>query len=295
MYRKIYDPTNLKVYNSDSKRGKDILKEYILRLKGGSETETETETDDMDIRTACMLFGRFQPPHYGHGELIDLVIKTARENNADAFLFTSQKSNNSGDLKTIEKFRKSKSEKVRKDLSQNPIKIEDKLNILKQLHYDKDIEIVDVVSEDIKNPFQAIAWLKEEGYSKILFMAGTDRFSQYSKSFSKDNQVEILELARGEESVSGTKVRKLALETLVKNIEKLEYIYNFSIEMSEEDMIQLRNTMELYSKIKGKDMCYNNINSLIKLVENIQSEVDCMDNIDLVKNIVNLIHEGNIV
>ena len=289
MYRKIYDPSNLKLYNSDSNDGKDIIKEYMLRLKGGSDREQE------DKGVACMLFGRFQPPHYGHGDLINLVIKTARRNNAQAFLFTSQKSNNSGDPKTIEKFRKSKSEKVRKDLSQNPIKISDKLNILRELHQDKDIEIVDVVRENIKNPFHAVGWLKEQGYSKIIFMAGTDRFREYSKSFSKDNQVEILELGRGEESVSGTKVRKLALETLVKNIEKLEYIYNFSMEISEEEMIQLRNTMELYSKIKGKDVCYKNINSLIKLVGNIQSEIDCMDNIRLIKDIVDLIHKGNIV
>ena len=65
------------------------LKKYLVILNGGSNP------DSMGSKgTACMLFGRFQPPHQGHGELLDFVIETAKSQDGTAFLFTSQKDNN---------------------------------------------------------------------------------------------------------------------------------------------------------------------------------------------------------
>ena len=49
------------------------------------------------------------------------------------------------------------------------------------------------------------------------------------------------------------------------------------------------------AEVRPEDILSQTINSLIKLVENIQSELDCIDNIRLIKDIVDLIHKGNIV
>jgi hypothetical protein len=290
MYKRIYNPNTLKPYTINSKQGKNILKKYLVILNGGANP------DSMGSKgTACMLFGRFQPPHQGHGELLDFVIETAKSQDGTAFLFTSQKDNNFEDPKKIKSYRNSKSPKTQKQKLENPIKIADKLSILEKLHGHKDIEIVDVVHEEIKNPFQAVDWLRRKGYSKIVFMAGTDRFTEYTKSFLKYPDIEVLELERPESGISGTGVRNLALDTLVKNIEKLEHLYDFSKNMSETDIHQLENTMELYAKIKGQDQCHKNIETIIKLIRDIKSEDNCQDNIELVKKIVDLIYLGTSV
>ena len=288
MYKRIQDPQTLKKYSISSKKGQYILKKYSLMINGGAFTP-------QSLGTACMLFGRFQPPHQGHGELLDLVVGTAKSQDGTAFLFTSQKDNNFEDPKKLKSYINSKSPKTQKEKSENPIKVRDKLNILEKLHGHKDINIIDVVNENIKNPFQAINWLREKGYSKIIFMAGTDRFGEYSKSFLKYKDVEIQELGRPEDAISGTDVRNLALNTLVKNIEKLEHIYDFSKNMSEGDIKQLKNTIDLYAKIKGKDKCYKNIGTIISLIRDIKSEDNCQDNIELIKEMVDLIKEGTIV
>ena len=92
MYRRIQDPKTQKTYNINSKRGQQILKKYTLIINGGA-----TVPESLPLRdngTACMLFGRFQPPHQGHGELLDFVVETAKSQDGTAFLFTSQKDNN---------------------------------------------------------------------------------------------------------------------------------------------------------------------------------------------------------
>ena len=293
MYKRIQDPNTQKTYKINSKRGQYILKKYSLIINGGA---TKPDSPPLiDNGTACMLFGRFQPPHQGHGELLDFVIETAKSQDGTAFLFTSQKDNNFKDPKKLKSYRNSKSAKTQKEKSENPIKIADKLSILEKLHGHKDINIIDVVSENIKNPFHAIDWLRKKGYSKIIFMAGTDRFEEYRKSFLKYTDVKIQELGRPEGAISGTGVRNLALKTLVENIEKLEHIYDFSKNMSEGDIKQLKNTIELYAKIKGRDKCYQNIETIISLIRDIKSEANCQDNIELIKEMVDLIQAGTIV
>ena len=293
MYNRIYDPQTLKTYKINSKKGEHILKKYSLIINGGA-TKPES-LSPKDNGTACMLFGRFQPPHLSHGTLLDLVIETAESEDGTAFLFTSQKDNNLEDPKKLKSYRNSKSPKTQKEKLENPIKIADKLSILEKLHGHKDINIIDVFSENIKNPFHAIDWLRKKGYSKIIFMAGTDRFEEYRKSFLKYTDVEIQELGRPAGAISGTDVRNLALKTLVENIEKLEHIYDFSKNMSEADIKQLKNTIELYAKIKGKDKCYKNIGTIISLIGDIKSEDNCQDNIELIKEMVDLIQAGTII
>ncbi len=46
---------------------------------------------------ATMIFGRFQPPHKSHSQLIDLVIEKANEVGGTPFVFTSKKSNDFND------------------------------------------------------------------------------------------------------------------------------------------------------------------------------------------------------
>ena len=64
--------------------------------------------------TAVFAFGRFQPPHSKHAELIDEVIRIAQENGGDAFLFTSQKDNKFEDPEKARKFLSTGSDKIKK-------------------------------------------------------------------------------------------------------------------------------------------------------------------------------------
>lgn len=314
MYNNIYDPYSFKKYNINSKKGKRILNNY-LNLVGGASSMVP------DLGIACMVFGRFQPPHRSHGELIDLVLHTANKLGGKAFVFTSQSYNDFDNPQKRTKFKRSRSEKTRKKMLENPINIKDKLELLHRLHGHKDnLEIVDMTVANegkIKSPFNAVPWLLSLGYSKILFFAGTDRIRAYKRLEQiYEGKVEIKELPRPDDGVSGTRVRKVSLHT---GLQKFKYIISdklvsSSLELSEDDLGQIENIMQLYIDIKGRDECYNQIKIILEILHNIskngKSSDDrininksleilnnrkCKGNLNIIIKMVDLIQQGTIL
>jgi len=215
-------------------------------------TSFVTKLDDNSL-VATMIFGRFQPPHKSHGQLIDLVIEKANRVGGTPFVFTSKKSNDFNDPSKLTAYLKTRSgTKKKKALSENPIGITDKLSLLHDMHGHKQVIIVDVEKKNISNPLHAINWLISQGFTKIYFFAGSDRINGYrsmTARLSDIADIEMVELPRDEHAVSGTRVRNTALDTSLRDI---------------------INTARLYSDIHGNDKCLDKINEIIRIVDLIQ-------------------------
>jgi len=282
MYTHIVNPNTGRKVKIDGNIGKKVLANYINNIKGSG-------TD-----TAFMGYGRFQPPHKSHGELIDLIIEKSDLENADAFLFTSQKDNDFQDPKKAKSYLNSRSESAKKKKFENPINIEDKLMLLNKLHGHKNINIVNVIEESITSPFGAAAWLHDKGYKKIVFLVGTDRFQNFRNAFRRQNFdfIEVRELFRDDQGISGTEVREIALDTIFEFMSRFDEINRLVNNIDEEEMKNLENIIKLYSKIKGKDQCYKNLEKIFKLFNNSENET-CGENIQLIGHIVELIKKGS--
>lgn len=283
MYSKIINPITGRKVNINGKIGRLVLKSYINRLRGGQN------------KTVYMIYGRFQPPHKNHGDLIDALIKIAKLNKSMAFLFTSKKDNQLSDPKKAQSYMNCRSENSKKKKIENPIKIKDKLEILYKLHGSKDITIVDVVEKDISSPFDAVNWLLNNGYENIKFMVGTDRFLGFQKTFRKSGyeNVEIIESERPIDGISGTEVRNLAIYTDIKDINKLDKIKNISKNITDSEIKNLEKIVKIYSKIKGGDKCYKNLTKTLNLIKNIKNDTKCEENLEIVKKIIYLIQNGS--
>jgi len=211
-----------------------------------------TKLEDNSL-IATMIFGRFQPPHKSHGQLIDLVIEKANRVGGTPFVFTSKKSNDFNDPSKLTAYLKTRSgTKKKKALSENPIGITDKLSLLRDMHGHKEVIIVDVEKKNISSPYDAINWLISQGFTKIYFFAGSDRINGYKSmtdGLSDRVDIEMVELPRDEHAVSGTRVRNTALDTSLRDI---------------------INTARLYSDIHGNDKCLDKINEIIRIVDLIQ-------------------------
>ena len=282
MYSKITNPRTGRKVNINGRVGRKILNQYINALQGGENP------------VAFMVFGRFQPPHNSHTELIDYVIAAAQEENGAAFLFTSKKDNDFEDPKKLRSYKNSRTESAKKKKAENPLKINDKLDILYKLHGDKDITIVDVVSENISNPFDAIHWLDEKNFSKIVLYAGTDRYNGYKRSFEKYDYVEVRELERPEDGISGTEVREIALDSIIEYTDKLDQLREISDEISVEELNQIEHLVTLYGKIKGKDRCFKGLDKILSVLK-LTKDDNCTEDINLIRHIVTLIRDGTLV
>ena len=282
MYNFIVNPKTGRKVSIHGKVGKKVINQYINNMEGSGP------------RLAFMTYGRFQPPHRSHGELIDLIIEKSKLEEADAFLFTSQKDNDFSNPKKAKSCINSRSESAKKKKIENPLNITDKLNLLNKLHGHKDINIVNVVDENITSPFGAAAWLIEKGYEKVVFLVGTDRFLNFQKAFRRQefDNVEVRELFRSEDGISGTEVREIALDTIFEFISRFDEINRIANNISEDEMKNLENIIKLYSKIKGKDKCYKNLDRIFKLFNNSDDET-CDENIQLIGHIVDLIKKGS--
>lgn len=282
MYSKITNPKTGRKVNINGRVGRKILNQYINVLQGGENP------------VAFMVFGRFQPPHRSHEELIDMVIAAAQKENGAAFLFTSKKDNDFEDPKKLRSYKNSRSESAKKKKAENPLKINDKLDILYKLHGDKDITIVDVVSENISNPFNAIHWLHEKNFSKIILYAGTDRYNEYKRSFEMYDYVEVRELERPDDGISGTEVREIALDSIIEYTDKLDQLREISDEISIQELTQIENLVRLYGKIKGKDKCFKGLDKILSVLK-LTKDDNCTEDINLIRHIVTLIRDGTLV
>ena len=161
----------------------------------GKEGE-EDGGGDKNGKTITLVFGRFNPPTVGHKKLLD-----------------SAKSISDGDLKIYP----SRSY----DPKKNPLDPNQKTALMKKMFPDHAENIVN--DEGVRTIFDALDLAKEEGYSNVKIVVGSDRVAEFDSLAQKyyGDEFESIETisagerdAEGEgvEGMSASKMRKAASE-----------------------------------------------------------------------------------
>ena len=150
-------------------------------------------------------FGRMNPPTIGHGKLLDVLASKARR--APYRIFLSQSN----------------------DKKDNPLNYKDKVKHVRKM-FPKHARSI-ILNNKIKNTFDALSFLYDQGYRKVVMVAGSDRVTEYDLRLNKyngkkgdhgffnfDGGIKIISAgerdpdAKGAEGASGTKQRKYASE-----------------------------------------------------------------------------------
>lgn len=149
-------------------------------------------------------FGRMNPPTIGHGKLLDTLAGKARR--APYRIFLSQSN----------------------DKKKNPLPYKDKVKHVRKM-FPKHARSI-ILNNKIKTPFDALTFLYDQGYKKVVMVAGSDRVTQYDVRLNKYNGkkgdhgfynfeggIKIISAgerdsdAEGAKGASGTKQRKYAV------------------------------------------------------------------------------------
>lgn len=156
-------------------------------------------------KTAVFCFGRYQPPTKGHLRLMQKVHALAEEVGGDAYVFTSQTTD--GNLSG------------KKNKGRNPLDWNTKNRFIKKLIPWGNIS----EAAEIKNPFNVINYFKNKGYDKVIFVAGSDRVSEFEERwipYAKEqfNESKVISAGQrdpdssGINGINGTKARHSAKE-----------------------------------------------------------------------------------
>ena len=152
-------------------------------------------------QVAVVTFGRMNPPTIGHQKLVDQVLRVAQGQKGTPHVFVSH------------------TQKKDKD----PLDYKTKIAIAGKA-FGK------VVKKDtVNNPFDVVYKMRDEGYTHVFFVAGSDRVPQYNAMFKKysghpdpekDIGVELQVVSAGDrdpdsdsaEGMSASKMRAFAKE-----------------------------------------------------------------------------------
>ena len=152
-------------------------------------------------KVAVVTFGRMNPPTIGHQKLVDSVLRVAQGQKGTPHVFVSH------------------TQKKDKD----PLDYNTKIKIA-QKAFGK------VVKKDTaNNPFDVVYKMRDEGYTHVFFVAGSDRVPQYNAMFKKysghpdpekDIGVELQVISAGDrdpdsdgaEGMSASKMRAMAMD-----------------------------------------------------------------------------------
>ena len=117
-------------------------------------------------------FGRFNPPTSGHEKLINAVVTAAKRQGAENRVYIS----NSHDPK------------------KNPLSPKDKKRFMDISFPQAEI----ILSSEAVTPFHAFDMLREEGYTEITLVVGSDRVAEFRNSIQKYIDKEKIELDKFE-------------------------------------------------------------------------------------------------
>jgi len=117
-----------------------------------------------DQATAVFAFGRFNPPTKGHEKLIQTVRATAQKMDAKPYVFVTH---------SVDK--------------KNPLTHQERVDFIKGTGRFEDIEIGDA---NVKTIVQALQKLMNEGRTRVIIVAGSDRvdyFKNFLNTYNKKN------------------------------------------------------------------------------------------------------------
>lgn len=246
---------SLKELTSETRRNK-----YLADKGAISGFGTETRVPGVQL-TAVITFGRFQPPHKGHGSLIEMVHEAAVPYNGDPYIFTSNKYDFIDPKGVIsqEEFEKLlKRDKDKKN--RNPLLPEQKIYYLRKLYPEfKDSIASKAIYDDVKawyknvTPFTVSTWLLEQGYTRIIMIVGADREKDMKSLMTHIEDlggVAVLQAKpRTGESISGTKMRQYAL-----NGDFEQFKTNIQSENSELTEEELKTFMQIVAQQTGNQL-----------------------------------------
>jgi phosphopantetheine adenylyltransferase len=135
--------------------------------------------DDIIKRSdvAYFVFGRFNPPHRGHKEMVDILIEKAGAAGADPYVFATSTQNDKRD----------------------PLFVDEKVEILKRM-YPKvsQVRIINTTKSGCKTIPAVIGRLKDAGYKRIVLVAGGARVADFTGKFEVEKG-QPLEVVNGGE------------------------------------------------------------------------------------------------
>ena len=176
-------------------------------------------------KPAIFCWGRFQPPHLGHEELIDYTVKLAKEWNGQAYLFASATDNEFDDPKKRKTYngaeRKGTLNKLRLKKNENPLKWKDKHHIL-TLMFGKKFPSLKIIS--IRNVVDIPSLLRKRFHHRnLILVVGRDRYDNEKGKLvglMRKNRVHVIGKPRSK-ITSGTDIRKSALQGNLNTVHSL--------------------------------------------------------------------------
>jgi hypothetical protein len=174
-------------------------------------------------------FGRFQPPHAGHGVLIHGVGKEASELGGTGLVFATST----------------------QDEKKNPLDVKQKLHYLKKMFPTAGVEFIDTTLYEIPTMPLVLDFLKKMGYGPIYMATGSDHLHEYSKIWTKYGVDKVIGIgenrkeAEGNLSLAGLSATKM--RTAAKTGNRATFAIGTKIGSMEN-----KNVNELMATVAGK-------------------------------------------
>ncbi len=150
--------------------------------------------------TVVASFGRVNPPTIGHWKLLKAMSDIGKKEKADSVQFYGSHS---------------------QDAKKNPLDFSTKMKYLGIAAKALNVDIMK--TSNVKNPFELVISLAEDGFKHIILVAGSDRIAEYEKAekYALEAGAESFKVvsagerdpdAEGAEGMSASKMRKAAAE-----------------------------------------------------------------------------------
>ena len=148
------------------------------------------------MKPVFVVYGRMNPPTIGHKSLIDAMLGMARAARGDAVVVVSHT----------------------QDLKKNPLTPEEKVGLLRQIYPDESAVRIMATSKTESSIGHILTKLKEEGYTDLTLVLGSDRIADFQFLLKPFPELKIV--SGGERdpdaedevsAMSATKVRAAAL------------------------------------------------------------------------------------
>ena len=149
------------------------------KAEGGKDSPSKNIGDDIAARseTAYFVFGRFNPPHKGHKEMVNILIEKAAAAGADPYVFATSTQNDKRD----------------------PLYVHEKVEILKRMYPRvSDVRIINTTKSACKTIPAVIGRLKDAGYKRIVLVAGGARIADFTGKFEVEKGVPLEVVSGGE-------------------------------------------------------------------------------------------------
>ena len=147
------------------------------------------------MKTAVFTFARMNPPTKGHSRVVNTIQHIAEENHGDGMVFLSR---SEGDKK-------------------NPIPFDIKRDACIEAFREEAPNVTFPDIATVKTPLNVFRWLSDQGYEKVIMVAGGDRIGKYfdlvERQKTRFKYVALVSSGdRDDECLSASETRKLAMQ-----------------------------------------------------------------------------------